>query len=237
MLLKVLLEGLHENGRTQDYYYIDPHTSSVTLISDGKGTNVLVDTGSFMYRPHLIEALAKEGLKPEEITHVLMTHGHMDHTSNCTAFVNTETHINRSMLHYHHGRCKIYPDMHAKPLPLGIEVFPSRGHTQDHVSYFINYQGKRYCMAGDAIREDYFLHAPPAYFEFEQRYQLLESARHIFESCDIIIPGHHKVIEGEFKQKLYNRLLELEKHMFNKLTIRDKLKMVTRKFKKRKLKK
>ena len=234
MIFDVLFTGLHEHGKNGDYYYIKHHTSSVTLYSNQKDTHILIDTGSFFHRQKVIDGLAKHNLKPSDITHVLMTHSHMDHTANCTMFENAETHINRSMLDHKDGICKIYPDLHDKQLPLDVEVFPSRGHTDDHVSYFVNFQGKRYCIAGDAIREDHFLKAPPEYFGFHQKFQFLESARHIFESCDVIIPGHYDIIEGDYKEKLYKKLLVHEKHMFNKLSVKDKIKYVTRKFRTKK---
>ena len=234
MLFEVLFTGLHEHGKNENYYYINQHTSSVTLMSNQKDIHVLFDTGSFYHRQKVVDGLKKHGLTPADITHVLMTHSHMDHTANCTMFENAETHINRSMLNHQDGICKIYPDLHGKPLPLNIEIFPSRGHTDDHVSYFINFDGKRYCIAGDAIREDHFLKSPPSYFNFEKRFQFLESARHIFESCDVIIPGHYKIIEGDYKDKLYQKLLMHQRHMFNKLKPLDKLKYITRKFRTKK---
>ena len=234
MLFDVLFTGLHDHDKNEQYYYITPHTSSVSLLTNQKDVHILFDTGSFFHRQKVVDGLKKHGLRPSDITHVLMTHSHMDHTANCTMFENAETHINRSMLDHKDGICKIYPDLHKKPLPLDVEVFPTRGHTDDHVSYFINFEGKRYCIAGDAIREDHFLNSPPAYFNFEQRFQFLESARHIFESCDVIIPGHYQIIEGEYKDKLYRKLLTHQRHMFNKLKPLDKLKYVTRKFRRKK---
>ena len=41
------------------------------------------------------------------------------------------------------GLTSLYKDMHEKPLPFGIEVFIK--NTYEHVSYFFEYDGLRYC--------------------------------------------------------------------------------------------
>jgi len=91
--------------------------------------------------------------------------------------------------------------------PCGIEAVPTPGHTPDHVVYFFEVDGVRYCCAGDAVREDNIKAGAPEYYDDERRRQFLESARMIFENCDVIIPGHFKVIDGNLKDELYKRLL------------------------------
>lgn len=59
--------------------------SSVVLLR-GHGRVALVDTGSFGMRRLLIERLGKRGLKPADVTDVLLTHSHHDHTVNWTLF-------------------------------------------------------------------------------------------------------------------------------------------------------
>ena len=59
--------------------------SSVVLLR-GNGRVALIDTGSFGMRRLLIERLEKRGLKPKDVTDVLLTHSHHDHSVNWTLF-------------------------------------------------------------------------------------------------------------------------------------------------------
>ena len=49
-------------------------------------TKMIVDTLSAWDKDILISALASEGLRPEDITHVVNTHGHPDHMGNNNLF-------------------------------------------------------------------------------------------------------------------------------------------------------
>jgi N-acyl homoserine lactone hydrolase len=59
--------------------------SSVVLLR-GHGRVALVDTGSFGMRRLLIERLARRGLSPKDVTDVLLTHSHHDHSVNWVLF-------------------------------------------------------------------------------------------------------------------------------------------------------
>jgi glyoxylase-like metal-dependent hydrolase (beta-lactamase superfamily II) len=192
MLFKILFLGEHTNHDLGNKYAIDPLTSSVVLLSDGV-SHVLLDTGSLAWQDKLIAGLAENGLSPDDITHVLLTHFHLDHTANCVLFKNAEIHANRSYIDHKTGRAEIYKDLKQKPLPLGITIEPTPGHTEDHVSYFFEIEGLRYCMAGDAVRKD-LLKDPPHYMEQERKNTFMKSVELIFSNSDIIIPGHFEVI-------------------------------------------
>src|SRR5207245_10999622 len=52
----------------------------------GNGHVALVDVGSFNMRKGLIEQLAKRGLEPADVTDVILTHSHYDHSLNWILF-------------------------------------------------------------------------------------------------------------------------------------------------------
>src|SRR5260221_195924 len=52
----------------------------------GHGRLAIVDTGGFGYRPLLIKRLAERGVKPADVTDLLVTHAHHDHCINWTLF-------------------------------------------------------------------------------------------------------------------------------------------------------
>lgn len=49
---------------------------------------LLVDCGKEMHAEHLVEALNRLGRRPEEVTHVIATHGHKDHVGAIGQFPN-----------------------------------------------------------------------------------------------------------------------------------------------------
>lgn len=59
---------------------------STLALMRGQGRVVVVDTGPFGYRPLIRERLAKRGLKPEDVTDLLLTHCHFDHSVNWVMF-------------------------------------------------------------------------------------------------------------------------------------------------------
>lgn len=59
--------------------------STLALIR-GKGRVALIDTGPFGYRPLIREGLAKHGLKPSDVTDLVLTHCHHDHSVNWVMF-------------------------------------------------------------------------------------------------------------------------------------------------------
>ena len=59
--------------------------STVVLIR-GHGKVAMIDTGNFNVRSLLIDGLKKHGLKPADLTDLLLTHAHWDHCVNWTLF-------------------------------------------------------------------------------------------------------------------------------------------------------
>jgi N-acyl homoserine lactone hydrolase len=59
--------------------------STIALLR-GRGRVALVDVGAFSMRKGLVEQLARRGLKPADVTDVLLTHSHYDHSVNWTLF-------------------------------------------------------------------------------------------------------------------------------------------------------
>jgi N-acyl homoserine lactone hydrolase len=59
--------------------------STIALLR-GRGRVALVDVGAFAMRKGLVEQLARRGLKPRDVTDVLLTHSHYDHSVNWTLF-------------------------------------------------------------------------------------------------------------------------------------------------------
>jgi glyoxylase-like metal-dependent hydrolase (beta-lactamase superfamily II) len=202
MLFEILFTGEHDNFDKGTHYEIFPLTSSVCYLDDKKGNKILFDTGSLAWQDKLLSALDKLGVKPDDITHVLLTHFHLDHTANAVLFKNAEIHANRSLIDHKTGKAVVYRNIQEKVLPAGITVLETPGHTPDHVSYIFEFETKRYCIAGDAIRKDVLDQGgAPHYLCDEKKAEFKDSVKKIFAACDVIIPGHFEVIEADSKLK------------------------------------
>ena len=204
-MIKLIIQGEHANYPQQDgWYRIDPLTSSVTLIRHA-GKNILVDTGSFRFGEKLVAALKEEGLTPADIDYVFITHHHLDHIANLHLFWPVEVHAPKSRLRPD-GVCDIFHDYSLRPLPEGIEIMLTPGHTPDHIVVVYRDNGLTYVVAGDAIREDIIREETRS--SALNSVQFIESAKKILDLADVVIPGHGPIIEGEKLAELKQLLAE-----------------------------
>ncbi|MBP9717775.1 MBL fold metallo-hydrolase [Candidatus Gracilibacteria bacterium] len=199
-MINFLFEGVHTNHYHDGYYDIDPLCSSVTLIQHA-GMNMLVDTGARYFYPQLMAWLAEQHVKPEDIHHIFNTHFHMDHCANDAFFPNATVWVGRSLLDYKTGRARIFGKLEKMEYPSGITMFLTPGHTNDHASYIYEEQGVKYVFGGDAVREDIIRSQKMPYPHVPSEF--VPSMKKIFNSGDIVVPGHGRRFEGALKDELY----------------------------------
>ncbi|KAF8385270.1 hypothetical protein PRIPAC_74412 [Pristionchus pacificus] len=75
--VSILIEGYVDEDRA---------TGTVTLVKTSEGRVVLVDAGDPWNGEELRGRLREEGLEADEITDVVITHGHIDHCGNVSMF-------------------------------------------------------------------------------------------------------------------------------------------------------
>uniref|UniRef100_A0A8C3QV66 Metallo-beta-lactamase domain-containing protein 1 n=1 Tax=Cyanoderma ruficeps TaxID=181631 RepID=A0A8C3QV66_9PASS len=170
---------------------------SVTLVSGGALT-VLVDTGGPWLRDSLPGMLQEHGVTPDDVTHVIVTHGHSDHAGNVNLFPSATLLMGFDLSR---GEGLYLPHGLAQGVPLvlhpgHLEVIPTPGHTRAHVSLVASGTSLgTVAVAGDAFerREDEegdeegregweaLSEDPP-----EQR----RSRRRLLRLADVIVPGH-----------------------------------------------
>ena len=131
---------------------------------------VLVDTGGFGMRAMLIKRLAGYGIKPADITDLLLTHSHYDHSVNWTMFPNARIVIGAAELAWSlkqpWGETPV-PELYVRELNTwpslhtamdGEEVFPgiiahlAPGHTPGHLIYVVHGAGYDVIFTGDAAK-------------------------------------------------------------------------------------
>jgi N-acyl homoserine lactone hydrolase len=143
--------------------------SSVVLLR-GNGRVALIDTGSFGMRRLLIERLEKHGLKPKDVTDVLLTHSHHDHSVNWTLFRHARIVIGNTELNWSLGEPwgeTPVPELYMRELNRwpslvraldGEQVMPSvfahvaPGHTPGCLVFVAHDKTRDFIFTGDAAK-------------------------------------------------------------------------------------
>lgn len=71
---------------TVDSLYDRPERAAVFLIAEGDRA-AFVDNNTTLAVPHLLAALAEQGMTPEQVDYVIITHVHLDHAGGTSALV------------------------------------------------------------------------------------------------------------------------------------------------------
>jgi glyoxylase-like metal-dependent hydrolase (beta-lactamase superfamily II) len=164
---------------------------TVSLVVSGE-VRIIVDTGG-PHEGHLIvEALARHGLRPEQINNVVCTHGHIDHVGNNSLFAGATFFMgeDRSV-----GDRFETLDLSEGPLTLadGVQIVATPGHTSEDISLLVTTEHDVVAIVGDLFEngEDRdgegwirFSRDPP-----RQRRHRAE----ILSVADFIVPGHGDV--------------------------------------------
>lgn len=143
--------------------------STIALLR-GHGRIALVDTGSFSQRALIIARLAAHGLTPADVTDVLLTHAHWDHSINWVMFPNARVVIDGGELAWAvsepWGTTPV-PELYVRELDRsprveriksGDIILPSiaahaaPGHTPGHVIFQLTGQDRDVLFTGDAAK-------------------------------------------------------------------------------------
>jgi glyoxylase-like metal-dependent hydrolase (beta-lactamase superfamily II) len=167
---------------------------STVLISKSQ-KNLLVDPGS--HSRLLLDALHGQGLQPQDIDLLFLTHYHLDHILNMRLFPHQDI---------YDGAYLYRDDLEipcAQGLPLdGVTVVKTPGHSSEHASLIVETGEGRCAVAGDVFfwwedgREpetdrDSLLNLPDAWAQ--DLAALRQSRLKLLQMADFIIPGHGKV--------------------------------------------
>lgn len=150
------------------------------LINDGDLT-IITDPGVLADQQIMIDALAKENLTIDDITHVFITHSHIDHYRNIGMFSKAKTVEYWGLW----DGAKTWD--RPEKLSDDIEIIETPGHNYDGLSLLVNADKGKIAIVGDVWwKENYPKNDPYA----SDPIKLEESRKKILEIADYIIPGH-----------------------------------------------
>lgn len=185
--------------------------STIALLR-GHGNVVLIDVGSFAQRQLLLDRLAAHGLTPGDVTHVLLTHSHWDHSVNWVMFPAAQVLIDSGELEWALQEpwgitpvpelyvrelsttpqiCRIGPG--ARILP-GISAYSAPGHTPGHLVYLLEGENHDVLFTGDAAKNRAEILSRTADMTYDQELsgRSIESIWALWKRKPgtILVPGH-----------------------------------------------
>ena len=172
-------------------YVGDRVASTVTLIRDGE-TAIVVDPGMVASRNAILDPLAKLGVRVGEVTDVVFSHHHPDHTLNAALFPEARFHDFWAV--YQDDR---WDDRDADGFQLcpAVRLMATPGHTAQDISTLVDTDG------GLVVLTHLWWHADgPQDDPLAQDLGLLHANRHKVLDLRpaLIIPGHGAPFEPTF---------------------------------------
>lgn len=157
--------------------------SSIVLVRDG-GASIIVDPGMVRSRSLILDPLAAQGVAPEAVTHVFLSHHHPDHTVNIALFPNAEVvdfwarYIGDQWLDHDGDGYRLSP--HA-------QLWLTPGHTSEDASLLVEADDGVYAMTHAWWHAD----RTPAVDPLGDDQVALEASRaRLLAVADVVIPGH-----------------------------------------------
>ena len=200
--------------------------SSIVLVHAG-GAKMLFDTGGYIARYGLLDALKARGLAPGDIDVVFLSHLHFDHSQNIDLFRGARVLVSREEWAYAEAPhaddlfmpWQIHHELESHNLELiegegeiapGVGFFPAPGHTPG--CYAVRLETGEHgpvILAGDAIK-----HAKEALSErCDMAFDTIEtgtaSIRRILDEAERIVPGHFQELIRQGDRFVWEDAFEL----------------------------
>jgi glyoxylase-like metal-dependent hydrolase (beta-lactamase superfamily II) len=143
--------------------------SSVTLLR-GQGRVILVDVGAFGARREIARQLKRLGVAASDVTDVVLTHAHYDHSVNFTLFPNATAWIGAIELEWAAAQPPGFnplPELYVRELARspqvrrlsdgdrflpGLQAIASPGHTPGHLLFLLTGNEVPVLFTGDAAK-------------------------------------------------------------------------------------
>lgn len=190
--------------------------SSVVLLTSAE-ERILVDTGAHGMRPVLLQRLKERGLEPDDITTVVLSHSHWDHSHNAPLFKRARILIHKIELDYAStGKDLMVPEglfaflmstgrldtVPGEPeIMSGVHMIRTPGHTPGQVSIVIE-GDETTTVAADGLKNRQEFLTGTAEMTLDPQ-ATTASIKRISEIGGVVVPGHDRPFRVLKGQALY----------------------------------
>ena len=189
------------------YTYLDASGASraggtITLVT-GDEFRILIDTGGPGERALLIDALADQQLTPEQITHVVCTHGHVDHVGNINLFGDAEFLMARDR-----SRNDRFASLDfstgTMTLAAGVQLMATPGHTSEDISVLVSTDSGVVAIVGDLFESAADLEDEQLWISQSRDPELQRGSRSVVLAlADFIVPGHGDSFATDYRTRTF----------------------------------
>ncbi|OGP75163.1 MAG: hypothetical protein A2V86_06245 [Deltaproteobacteria bacterium RBG_16_49_23] len=182
-----------------------------TYLIDGEKT-VLIDPGHSHHIPNLFDQMEKDGISPEKINLVIVTHGHPDHLEGLEAFLDrpVKMAMGREEERYFRENGKRFFKMMGQPLPQyrtdfflkegelllgkeGFHIYQTPGHSPGSLT--IHWPERKALFTGDLI---FYGGIGRTDFPGGNSRDLMESIERMSRlDTELLLPGHGEAVKGK----------------------------------------
>lgn len=180
------------------YQQFDPannvmHANCSCTMVTSPGVCMIVDPLTAWDKDYILQQLEQQNLNPDDITHVVCTHGHSDHIGNLNLFLKATHIVGQSISH---GTKYFIHSFDKIPYKINdnVEVIATPGHTHSDVSVVVSTE--RYgkvVIAGDLFERKEDIEDPKLWKEIagsENPTLQFLNRQLVLDMADYIIPGH-----------------------------------------------
>ncbi|SHE68041.1 Glyoxylase, beta-lactamase superfamily II [Microbulbifer donghaiensis] len=168
------------------------NVAGTVVLVRGEDVTLVADPGMVKDRTNILAALKEQGVAPEDVTHVFISHHHPDHTVNIALFPNAEV-----VDFWGRYRDDLWQD-HADGYELapGIKVLRTPGHTDEDATLLVETADGTYALT----HLWWFPDMTPAQDPLASSQADLDKHRQqILEIADWIVPGHGQMFRNPQK--------------------------------------
>src|SRR5258708_6633257 len=141
--VSLLIEGFADEANLKGHGTAR-YQPNIVLIRIGE-LAVIIDPGTVEKQSMIADALARHGLKVSDVTHLIHTHHHLDHTRNAGMFVDIPVIDAWAMWSG--------VDYSTNPITLheSIRIQPTPGHSYDSLTVFVKVEEGVIAICGDVF--------------------------------------------------------------------------------------
>ena len=177
--INILVEGFADEANLADHR-IARYRPNIVLVRVDDAI-IIIDPGSVERQGDIVKALAKHGVSVHDITHVIHTHHHLDHTRNSGMFPNVPV-----IDAWATWNGVIYTT-NPPELPQDIRIEKTPGHTYDSLTVFVNIEEGIVAICGDLM---WWEGDTQSDIYADDITVLKKNREKVLAYADFVIPGH-----------------------------------------------